>query len=649
VPATIDVASIFAHLAALRPTWMSPGYTLLRALFDEIDAYRDVARAVGLRFIATGSGPLEPRIVRGVEDAFDTPVLDRYAMSEAGNITGNPLPPGRRKEGTVGIPMGKDVRIMGESGAFLGPDQPGEIVIRGPAVFDGYLDDPDRASVFVDGWFRTGDLGYLDADGYLTLTGRVKQMINRGGEKVSPLEVENVLSAYPAVQQVCVFGIDHPSLGEEIVAAIIPAPHALVSEDVILGFARERLSVFKVPRRIVFTSAFPLSVAGKIDRRALARMYSATPPPPGRAVTAPSAPSSLEIEVAELWQAVLRVPAIGLDQDFFLAGGDSLKAARLFGRIGERFGVDLALRCIFEEGGTVAGMARLIETIREGPHGRRLPAGLVPIKTDGDRPPLFAMPGAFGDPTAFMNLARVIDARQPLYGPASRGLDGASAPLDRIEDMAAHNVALVRAFQPRGPYALAGACVGAVVAFDMARQLQAAGERIALLILLDPPPPFTDARGRRRKVGSSAIVRVTRVPRFVLARLRLYRQTLALLRGGDRAAFVRDRLRILGGIVRTRDLFRGDRSELNLVAVAEAQSVALRRYTPRAYDGPTAVFLTIDRPVPGQRDRRLDWLDLVPQAGSPEYVPGLDSGDMLRAPHISVLAERLELRLARAL
>ena len=651
VPPTIDVASVFAHLKAFRPTWMSPGYTLCQALFDAIDAYRDIARAAGLRFIATGGGVIEQRIVQGIEEAFGTPVVVRYAMSEAGNVTGNPLPPARRKPGTVGIAMGNEVRIIDESGARLGPNEPGEIVIRGPTVFEGYLDDPDGATVFVDGWFRTGDLGYLDDDGYLTLTGRVKQMINRGGEKVSPLEVEEVLSAHPAVHHVCVFGIEHPTLGEEVVAAVVPAPNALASEDVILGFARGRLVPFKVPRRIFFTSALPLGGAGKIDRRALARIYAAASPPPRDDTVVRSAPSALEVELAELWRAVLGVAVIGVGEDFFLAGGDSLKAARLFGRIGERFGVDLALRCIFEEGATVAGMARLIEGARQkGSHGRRLPAGLVPINTDGDRPPLFTMPGADGDPAAFMNLAGVIDARQPMYGPASFGLDGSCAPLDQIEAIAARNVALIRDFQRHGPYSLAGACVGAVVAYDMARQLQADGERVALLIMLDPPPPFTDARGRRRKVSSLSRIRTwTRLPRFVLARARLHGRTLARLPRGHRAAYVRERLRILRGIVAQRDIFRGDRSELNLIAVEEAHSVALRRYVPGPYDGPTVVYLTADRPVPGQRDHRLDWFSLVPQAGSPEYVPGLDSGDMLRPPHVAVLAERLSLQLARTL
>mgnify|MGYP003694693393 CR=1 FL=1 len=157
-------------------------------------------------------------------------------------------PPRMRKRGTVGVPMFNEVRIIDESGRMVGHGQQGEVVARGPSVFDGYLDDPHaNAEAFVDGWFRTGDLGWFDDDGYLTLTGRIKDVINRGGEKIGALEVERVLADHPAVARVCVFGIPHPTLGEEVVASVIPAASTQASEDAIIAFARQRLAPLQGP------------------------------------------------------------------------------------------------------------------------------------------------------------------------------------------------------------------------------------------------------------------------------------------------------------------------------------------------------------------------------------------------------------------
>src|SRR5262249_55562795 len=152
-------------------------------------------------------GRLDAKVLAGLEEAFRAPMLEGYSTSETGLLTSNPLPPRMRKPGTVGVPLLNEVRIIDEAGAFLGPGQAGEVVARGPSVFDGYLDAPQAtAAAFINGWFRTGDLGCLDADGYLTITGRVKELINRGGEKIGPLEVERALAEHPDVGQVCVFG-----------------------------------------------------------------------------------------------------------------------------------------------------------------------------------------------------------------------------------------------------------------------------------------------------------------------------------------------------------------------------------------------------------------------------------------------------------
>jgi acyl-CoA synthetase (AMP-forming)/AMP-acid ligase II/acyl carrier protein len=358
-----DVRSFFANLEGMGATWYSAGYTLQQAIFDHIDEFRDVAARVKLRRIFSGSGTTDPKVLRGLEAAFGAPVLNRYSMSETGTLACEPMPPGIRKPGTVGLPGLNEIRIVGATGAPCGVGEDGEIVARGPSVIDGYLDDPAlNAVAYVDGWFRTGDMGRLDEDGYLTITGRIKELINRGGEKIAPTEVERVLGEHPAIARACVFGVAHPSLGEEVVAAVVPTTGSLASERAIIEFARARLAAFKVPRRILFTSDFPKGATGKTDRRALADAYTSLE---AKEAPAPSGPagarSDVETEIAVMWSTIANTGSIGRDTDLFLSGGDSLKLAQLIAALQHRFGVEPSMRQIFDEGATVAGLARLVD------------------------------------------------------------------------------------------------------------------------------------------------------------------------------------------------------------------------------------------------------------------------------------------------
>jgi acyl-CoA synthetase (AMP-forming)/AMP-acid ligase II len=207
-----------------------------------------------------------------LEDVFGVPVIESYGMTEAAHqMAANPLPPRARFPGSVGIAAGPEVAIMAGDGALLPPGELGEIVIRGRNVTAGYENNPDaNATAFTNGWFRTGDEGYLDAEGYLRLTGRLKEIINRGGEKVSPLEVDNVLMDHPDVAQVLTFAMPHPKLGEEVAAAVVLRDGATENEHAIRDFAAERLAAFKVPRKIVFLAEIPKGATGKLMRIGLA-------------------------------------------------------------------------------------------------------------------------------------------------------------------------------------------------------------------------------------------------------------------------------------------------------------------------------------------------------------------------------------------
>lgn len=575
-PDRFDVPTFFENIERFRPTWYSAGYATHHMILDQIERFRAVARAARLRFIRSGSGRLDPKIMLGLEEAFGAPVLERYGMSETCTLTYNPLPPAIRKPGTVGIRCINEVKIIDESGGFLGPNQDGEIVARGPTVIDGYWDDPEaNAAAFIDGWFRTGDLGRFDDDGYLTITGRIKDLINRGGEKFSPVEVEKVLCEHPKVAAACVCAVPHPTLGEEVAAAIVLAEGADIAEQALLAHARERLVWFKVPRRIFFCASLPKGDSGKVHRPSVAQLCLAMASEAQAAKAAQSArvPSALERDILLLWDEVLETSTTDLDEDFFLTGGDSLKAADLLTRLRRRLGVSLTLGQIFDDATTVSGLARLIERARTTDGTKRnLPPGLIPIKTDGDLTPLFAVPGSGGNPVGYVHLGRLLDQRRPLYGIESVGLDGCGNPIDRMEEIAAENIRRIKAFQPKGPYYLTGACFGGRVAYEMARQIAETGDRVALLILLDASPPLTDAEGRPRGQG---IVRAkastpSLLARFVFDRAMLHTRSLAQLRGAERRAYLREKLGIVRQMIKQRDPFRGDRSELIQRVVYEA-------------------------------------------------------------------------------
>jgi acyl-CoA synthetase (AMP-forming)/AMP-acid ligase II len=223
-----------------------------------------------LRFIRSSSSALSPETMRQLEARFGAPVLEAYGMTEASHqMASNPLPPGDRRPGTVGVGTGVRIGIMDEHRGLRSQGAAGEVVIQGRSVIDGYANNPvANAESFVDGWFRTGDQGVLDADGYLSLIGRLKEMINRGGEKIAPREIDDVLLQHPAVGEAVAFGSPHPAWGEEVAAAVVLKGEA--TEKELIAFARERLADYKVPKKLYIVEQIPRTATGKIQRRAVA-------------------------------------------------------------------------------------------------------------------------------------------------------------------------------------------------------------------------------------------------------------------------------------------------------------------------------------------------------------------------------------------
>ncbi len=268
----------FGWLDEVKPSWYTAVPTMHQAILARADRNREIIERAKLRFIRSSSASLPPQVMLRLEEVFGAPVIESYGMTEAAHqMASSPLPPAPRKPGSVGIAAGPAIRIAEDAEPIFKPDgEIGEVVISGPNVTPGYEANPDaNAQAFFEladhRWFRTGDQGVLDADGYLKITGRLKEIINRGGEKVSPLEVDDLLMDHPAVQQVVTFAVPHDKLGEDIAAAVVLKDGQHASEQDIRAFAAEHLADFKVPRKILIVEEIPKGATGKMQRIGLAQ------------------------------------------------------------------------------------------------------------------------------------------------------------------------------------------------------------------------------------------------------------------------------------------------------------------------------------------------------------------------------------------
>jgi acyl-CoA synthetase (AMP-forming)/AMP-acid ligase II len=264
--------SFFRWFEQVRPTWITAVPTMHQALLPYAERNRQIIAKGRLRLLRSSSASLPPQVMTALEAAFGVPVIESYGMTEASHqMASNPLPPAPRFAGSVGIAAGPEIAIMDDAGTLLPPGERGEVVIRGRNVTAGYIaNEAANATAFTQGWFRTGDEGWLDEAGYLRLSGRLKEIIIRGGEKVSPLEVDAVLMDHDAVQQVVTFAMPHAKLGEDVAAAVVLRAGAAADEVALRAFCAERLAAFKVPRRIVFLDEIPKGATGKLQRIGLA-------------------------------------------------------------------------------------------------------------------------------------------------------------------------------------------------------------------------------------------------------------------------------------------------------------------------------------------------------------------------------------------
>jgi acyl-CoA synthetase (AMP-forming)/AMP-acid ligase II/aryl carrier-like protein len=345
-------------LGTLQPTWFTGSPTMHLALKNFYDRGVDRVPTTRLRFFRSSSAPLPASIIADLERLFSAPLMETYGLTETGSmVCANPLPPRERKVGSVGVAVGAEIKICNDAGHALPAREPGEVVIRGPSVIHHYLgNDEANNTLFHDGWLRTGDIGFLDEDGYLFIVGRSKELIKRGGLSVYPDEVDNALVAHPSVAESASFSVPHPTLGEELVSAIVPVAGQAPLEHDLRTYLSNQLSTYKVPAAILIVPYLPKNEAGKIMRREVPKHFQSAFEPRNQ----PPA-GELEQTLLELWQKTLSRTDFGVDDNVLLLGADPIRSGELVEQLHARTGLRLSVKDVLAKP-TVRTMANYLSS-----------------------------------------------------------------------------------------------------------------------------------------------------------------------------------------------------------------------------------------------------------------------------------------------
>ena len=271
-PPGFDALKFFRWLDEFKPTWYTAVPTMHQAILARAPRNKEIIKNNQLKFIRSSSASLPSIVMQNLENAFNTCVIESYGMTEATHqMTSNPLPPAKRKAGSVGLAAGPEVALLRDKEILINIENniniTGQIIIKGENVTTGYINNPKANSEsFVDGWFLTGDEGIFDEDGYLKITGRLKEIINRGGEKISPKEIDEILLEHKSIQQAVAFSVPHEKLGEDLYAAVILTEKGNINENQIKDYCKKRLTQFKIPRKILIVDEIPKGATGKLQR-----------------------------------------------------------------------------------------------------------------------------------------------------------------------------------------------------------------------------------------------------------------------------------------------------------------------------------------------------------------------------------------------
>lgn len=513
-----DAAKFYHLLGTAKPTWYQGVPATVHELLAHAAKHGIASGRSSLRLVRVTASALSPKLMDELEEFFGVPVITTFGMTEAAPlITTNLLPPKVRKLGSTGPSCGPEVAVMDEDGRLLPTGGLGEVVVRGENIFSGYEDAPEaNARSFRDGWFRTGDTGYLDEDGYLFLKGRIKETINRGGEKITPQEIDDVLLSHPGISEAVSFHVPHKVLGEDVAAAIVlREPGALSAEDV-RTFVAARLAEFKVPRKVVFVESFERNASGKVNRSTLAETLGLHGSPDYEEPV-----GEMEKTLARIWGRELNVPRVGRHDTYAGLGGDSLSTMRMVFELEKFLGCRLSVELLGMIALGVSPLAKIAAGVEafaasssasQGEGADPLQAiattsselpiddlrsmlvvmggGVIPLRrqgsavkianSDGSLPPLFWV---FNSPHHEMGaLGKALAPERPIYG-----LFSGSTAVDqqKLPGIVEYYLREIHDIQPEGPLLLGGNCRGGRVAIRLAKRLSELGREVSHLCILE--------------------------------------------------------------------------------------------------------------------------------------------------------------------
>ena len=610
-------AKILDWLERYQPSFFTGVPSMYRSLLQCIKNAGGISGQKSLRFLVTGSDKIEAREIKEVEAALGVPLIQFYGMSEVSPLPAiKPLPPEFSKAGAVGkINPIWEIACVDEDGNYLPIGEEGEIILKGGYINRLISKNNSAVQNIRNGWFYTGDLGYLDGNDFLYYTGRVDNRINRGGKKVYAGEIEAVLLANPEIKQSAVFGIPDELYGECIGAVVVLHRDSSLTPKLIRQFVAQRAAEFKVPDYILIEDVLPLNQFGKVKRKTLAahfgldNIFAQKKETTLKARTSYTAPrTEIERSLAQIWQNLFKLDALSIDDNFFELGGHSLLGMELYAAIEEQFARKLPLNTLFDAP-TIKELAVFLEQKEISEPWD----SLVLLKPGKNKTPLFMVHDVNGDIILYLDLANRLDPERPVYGLRPYGKEGFSILHTRMAEMVNHYIERIRSVQPEGPYLLGGLCDGGVFAYEVGQKLQSQGHQVGMIALLEA-------------VDHQA-PRILYVPSLqtVQYRIRLMLYRFLLDRGFPIPKFLRNR-----------------------VSVAMMMRLMKEGYEPETFQGKLALFVATEDAPKLLRAFRLSpheplfgWDKRATEGVEVYSVPGSHLG-ILKEPGVDILAKRIE-------